>query len=520
MHLGEARGFARLVTGLPRFLRERVDPAQARRLVREGTARRAERFLAKLDAAVFANPASPYLALCRWAGCEAGDVRALVARDGVEGALEAMRRAGIFVTWEELKGRRPIVRGGRSLEAPWSAFTNPVSRGVFEARSGGTSGRPLRTAVDLDNDAESAPDWAVLFEAHGWRDAPLVFWTPRHVDLASRFLKCSRFGKDMERWFVMARATRPGDRLRAALVHGYVRRLAGYPKPEDAPLPQAGRVLDHLLRRLRGGARPVVNTSPSAAALLARLAEERGTRLDGLSFLLGAEPLTRPRHVTIRACGARAVATYGTSEAGWIGAQFPGAVEPDEVHVFRDGYAVIANPRPDAGVGPGQPLLFTNLRAAAPKVLLNAELGDSAVLLAGCPGPWADTFGYDLRLHTVRSYRKVTAWGGTIAVSDLDGLIEEVLPKRFGGTHADYQLVEEQDARGTPVLRLLVGPGVGPVDEAGVCETFLAELARLRASYGFMVEEIRSVDGLRIERRPPAASASGKVLPVVTNRAA
>jgi hypothetical protein len=71
--------------------------------------------------------------------------------------------------------------------------------------------------------------------------------------------------------------------------------------------------------------------------------------------------------------------------------------------VFRDAYAVIANPRPGTGAGPGHPLLFTSLRTAAPKVLLNAELGDSAVIEGDVGDRWAQAFGYDLRLHTIRS---------------------------------------------------------------------------------------------------------------------
>jgi len=519
VRLAELQGFARLMVELPRFLRGRIDRRQARRMVADMTAGRAERFLAKLQSAVFENPTSPYGILCRWAGCEFGDVTKLVATDGVEGTLEAMRRAGIYVQWEELKGRSPIVRGSQSLKAPWAAYNNPVSRSYAEAESSGSSGRPATTTIDLANDVETAPDWAILFEVHGWLDQPLLFWTPGHVGVVTRFLKCSRFGKDMERWFVMARMTTSGDRLRSAIVHGYARWCAGYPAPEPAPLGDAGRVLDYLYRRLDEGARPVMNTSPSAAALLARRAGERGRELTGVSFLLGAEPVTHARFATIEASGARAIATYGTSEGSWIGAQFPGATEPDEVLIFRDAYAVLPNPRLP-GAGRSQPLLFTNLRAAAPKVLLNAELGDNGVLEPGHRSPWADEFGYDLRLHTIRSLRKVTVWGATFAVADLDHLLEQVLPRRFGGSHADYQLIEEQDAAGTPILRLLVGPAVDPVDEAAVRSVFLSELARLKSSYGFMVQEVVDMDGLRIERSPPQVSASGKVLTVVTHRAA
>jgi hypothetical protein len=44
-------------------------------------------------------------------------------------------------------------------------------------------------------------------------------------------------------------------------------------------------------------------------------------------------------------------------------------------------------------------------------------------------GP-AAAYGYDVRLHTIRSFRKVTVWGVTFAVADLEGIIEETLPAR------------------------------------------------------------------------------------------
>jgi hypothetical protein len=371
----------------------------------------------------------------------------------------------------------------------------------------------VRVYLDLEHDAQAAPSWAVLFKAHGLEDSPLLFWAPTHAGLAARYLRCSKFGKDFEKWFATTRMTAFEDRVRSGVVHAIARRCAGYPKPEDAPLTEPGRVLDYLLQRLDGGARPVVNTSPSAAVLLARVAGDRGRSLAGVHFLLGAEPVTPARWHAIQASGAKAIPTYGTSETGWIGAQFPGVREPDTVHVFREAYAVI--PRGDAeGSDAGaQPLLFTNLRPAGPTVLINAEIGDSAVIeTGGVEGP-AAAYGYDVRLHTIRSFRKVTVWGVTFAVADLEGIIEETLPARFGGAVGDYQLIEQQDD-GVPLLRLLVSPTIGLIDEQAMKDTLLREVARKRPIYGFMAEEIRMTDTLRIERRRPVVTERGKVLAV------
>jgi hypothetical protein len=373
--------------------------------------------------------------------------------------------------------------------------------------------------LDLEGDVESAPNWAVMLQAHGLENAPLIFWTPTHAGIAARYLRCAKFGMRLEKWFASACVRSFEDRLRSHLVHTIARVHGGCPKPEDAPLDQPEPVLRYLLQRLAAGARPLVCTSPSAAALLSRAALERGASLEGVHFLLGAEPVTPARCRTIEASGAKAIATYGTSEAGWIGAQFPARLEPDEVHVFRDAFAVIANPSRDTPGITGHPVLFTALRPAAPKVLLNTELGDAAVIETGCGGRPADRFGYDVRLHTIRSFRKITVWGATFAVADLDSIIEDYLPARFGGALSHYQLIEQQDERGTPELRLLVSPRLGAIDEPAIAEAFLNELARKKSAYRFMVEEVKVSQTLRIERSEPVATARGKVFAVIPERA-
>jgi hypothetical protein len=65
-----------------------------------------------------------------------------------------------------------------------------------------------------------------------------------------------------------------------------------------------------------------------------------------------------------------------------------------------------------------------------------------------------------------------------------------------------------------PLLRLLVSPTIGLIDEQAMKDTLLREVARKRPIYGFMAEEIRMTDTLRIERRRPVVTERGKVLAV------
>ncbi len=514
----EFLGLTRFALGLRPFLAETIAPDEARRLVRHWVEERDARFLKKLERTVFRYRPSPYLALLRHAGCEAGDVAAMVRSSGIEQALAVLAKAGVYVTWEELKGRAPAVRGSRTFHFGEADFGNPLVTSHYRTSSGGTSGVPVRMHIDLEEHRQSAPDWAVLFAAHGWMDRPLVFWTPTHTGLANRYLKCAKFGKPYARWFAITDVATPQDRLRSALVHGLARWAAALSRPELVPVDRPGRICDYLLEALRDGLAPVVNTSPSAAARLSLEIQRRGESLEGIAFLLGAEPLTAARRRTIEQCGARAVPTYGTSECGWIGAQFPGARSADEVHLFRDAYAVCQGRDPGGDDGVARPLLFTNLRPASSKILLNAEIGDSAVVETDADSQPARELGYDVRLHTIRSFRKITAWGATFAQAELETVLEDALPKRFGGSVADYQLVEGQDERGLARLILRASPALGAISEEDLRATFLAEVNRLRRYYGFMTRVLTDADALRIERQAPLITRRGKLLPVITER--
>src|SRR5712692_492913 len=104
----EAQALTRLIRDLPAFLRTPLSVDEAERRVRRRLATRAESFLAFAERAIFAEPKSPYRRLLAAAGCEAGDLGRLVAEEGLEGALTRVAASGVYVTFDEFKGRRPI----------------------------------------------------------------------------------------------------------------------------------------------------------------------------------------------------------------------------------------------------------------------------------------------------------------------------------------------------------------------------------------------------------------------------
>ena len=160
-------------------------------------------------------------------------------------------------------------------------------------------------------------------------------------------------------------------------------------------------------------------------------------------------------------------------------------------------------------------LLVSSLRPTAPIVLLNVSLGDRATLdsrACACP---LEALGWTTHLHTVRSYEKLTAGAMTFFDADVIRILEAVLPFRFGGAPTDYQLVEDEDATGAPSLRLVVRPEVGPVDPGALIGVFLDALAEASEASRLMAAQWREAGIVRVDRRAPLTTPSGKILHLV-----
>jgi hypothetical protein len=120
--------------------------------------------------------------------------------------------------------------------------------------------------------------------------------------------------------------------------------------------------------------------------------------------------------------------------------------------------------------------------------------------------------GWTTHLHTIRSYEKLTAGGMTFLDADVIRVLEEVLPARFGGIPTHYQLVEGPADDGRPRVRLLVDPAVGDVDLDAVARAFLEAIGPGAGVERIMSTVWEDADLLRVERRAPLATTSGKVL--------
>ncbi len=107
---GDVQAAARLGRDLPAYLRHPTPRAEAECRIRYLLATREQRFLRLVQRAIYARPDSPYRALLAAAGCEFGDMQALVSRDGLEGALMTLAQRGVYLTHSER--RHPPGAGG------------------------------------------------------------------------------------------------------------------------------------------------------------------------------------------------------------------------------------------------------------------------------------------------------------------------------------------------------------------------------------------------------------------------
>jgi hypothetical protein len=512
----EALLYARLPLATRAYLRSpRLgDPvAEIRRQWEE----RESRFLDTLRRTVFARPTHPYRRMFELAGCELGDLADQVKRDGLEAALQALRRAGVFLSHDEFKGRTPIVRSGEHIPGDAASFTNPLVRGGLAGLSSGSRGVPVRTQQSLafmrHAEAQTALVWRE-FDLHGRAHAELRAILPslRAIETCAA---AWRLGTPVDRWFTAAAPARSAIHYRAvtrlavaiANLEGPVIPAPVYLPPNDFR-PIAGWIAGH---RARGGACAVSGMmSPSVRVAAAAL--DSGLDIRGTIFLGGGEALTPAKRAVIESAGALIYPRYHVTELGNIGHACRQMREGNSVHVYTEAHAVIAHRQPASLSGVEvNALLFTTLLPEAPRVLINVDMADGGTLdERACDCTFGRT-GLTTVVHDLASFGKLTGHGVTLVGTDVVAILEERLPAHLGGRVGDFQLVEREAPHETRVV-LYVSPRVRASIEA-VRQCFVAELRRAwgGASAVSVWGHAEAIDVVVAE---PLAGRTGKVLPL------
>jgi len=522
--------YSKFVFGLRKYLKNRITPQEAieeaRKILRERISHRQDNFLRLLERGVFAYSKSPYLPLLENRKIGFEDIRKWVQKDGIEQTLLKLRFEGIYFTVDEFKGKTKVERDGLKLGVREKSFDNPFVSTAYEVRSSATRSAGTRVRIDYDYLVQRSFYDAFILNLHDSLTSPIANWFPVFPGAPgiNSSLRFARIGNPPRRWFSQVEKSnlkvnwekRWGIRYIFFMSH-----FLGVPlaKPEYVNLNKAHEVARWAASMLEEHSNCVIYTFASSAVRVCIAAQEANLNIKGTRFLVTGEPLTPQKKKEIEAMGARAVPIYGISEAGVIAA---GCARPypdgDSCHFLTDTNAIISHRlKPSCADAEVDSFLFTSLLFESPKILLNVGMGDYGTIWSEPCSCEFGKLGFDAHVSRIHSYEKLTGEGVTFVDTDLIHIIEDELPRRFGGQSTDYQLVEEEDARGLTRLRLLISPRIGKVDEQALAESFIRLLKvgesspeSWTQSGSDMWAQART---LRVKREYPISTRSGKILP-------
>ena len=517
--VGDLIKYSRLALELRGFLHGTITMEESQRVIAERLRDREKNFLSLVQKGIYQNPKSPFLKLLELAGCEYGDIEAGVNQDGIEATLKKLLAEGVYVSWEEFKGRKEVVRGGQHFQFKQRDFDNPFLPVYYQKQSSGSRSAGTRTAFDLNHQLEKSYHELIMLSINNVLDVPIGLWYPvlpaaTGISNALRYWKA---GNLAVRWFSPVDERQVQTPLTHRLAMRYIlygSRLWGVklPKPENVGLSEAVKVARWMADTKQQSGRCCLSCYSSLAVKACQAAIENGLDIAGSHFFSGGEPLTEAKRRQIEAAGASVTPRYSMSEIGRIGYGCPESSATDDVHLLHDSVALIQHRRQvepaDAYV---DTFLLTPLFSSTPKILLNMESDDYGVIETRRCDCLLGQLGFNTHLHDIRSFAKLTGSGMTMVGTDLVRILEEVLPAKYGGAAPDYQLLEEEDSRGQTHLSLIISPEVGEVDESDVIATLLKELRRVphpgKLTAGFWDR----AKILRIQRRQPI-SQMGKVM--------
>jgi hypothetical protein len=519
--LDDAAMGLRYARGLPEFLRAPVTARASDEHIRASRASRVPAFLAMIERSVFGHASSPYLPLMRAAGVELGDVIAMTGQLGVEGTLERLYVAGVRMSLDEFKGLARLERAGVSRPLKASDFDNPHVTAHFTLLSGGSRGIRRRLVLDLDHLADEAATEYRYAAGAGILERASLMWrsAPPGVSGLKTALRRVKMGRPVAAWFSPTPVSLSAANLRHSLLTifstgvGYLKGRA-VPWPRYVPLDRAETLARWLAARRSAGGDAVLETNASGSVRVCRAALDRGLDIAGTVCRIAGEPFTRGKADVLARAGCHAAVHYAMAETGRIGLPCGRPEHLDEVHFLDDRLAVLQQPVDVRGTDWTVPaLVLTAFHPSAPKILLNVDSGDHAVVSTRRCGCALDTIGFATHLHDIRSHEKLTSEGMTFPGQYLLVLIDEVLPQRFGGGPTDYQFVEREE-QGTTKVDLVIAPAVGPVDEDEVRAMVLERLGQGGPTQAMMAARWRDAGTLTVRRRDPLQTASAKVQPL------
>src|SRR4030042_2779333 len=174
--LSDLKMYGRFAWGVRGFLKHPLTLEEAKSIIKKRMEEREINFLCLVRKGIFGYIKSPYLPLLKFAQCERGDIESMVRTRGLENTLRALREAGVYITFEEFKGRAPIVRNNQVFPVQAHDFDNPYLSHYYKGETGGTTGAGTRVDIELDHIGAPASFYMVAMDAHGLLNIPAANW--------------------------------------------------------------------------------------------------------------------------------------------------------------------------------------------------------------------------------------------------------------------------------------------------------------------------------------------------------
>jgi hypothetical protein len=516
--LREANYYSRMAYGLWQYMRTPPLP-DPEAVIRDGLLNREANLLSLVRDCILVNPANPITAMLHLAGCEFGDLETMVRRDGLETTLTTLYENGVYLAHDEFKGRAPIVRSGREIPYDLSGCQNPTVKGYLESTSSGSRSEGMRSRRNIARTLYREA-WERIVKSEFDPDRSRT-WISLAPILPSAYgvtgaVNAARGGRPLDSWFANGGSLKDSAHYRAVTRFLLAEaRLAGYrvPFPQYVPRNDYGPVAERVAERQAQGRPAVVQGSVTSCVRTAAAALDGGLDISGSTFLVGGEALTDAKREILARAGASVSPSYYISEVGFVGRACRNITAGNCVHINKDMVAVIRRrrtaPLTDIEL---DSLLFTPLPTFSSFALLNVEMDDAGTLGERTCDCVFGRLGMTGEISGIYSYGKLTGQGTTLIGSDVLLILEEALPRRFGGAPGDYQLVEEDRGDQTQ-LSLRVSPRIGLQSEEEVRSFFLSEIKKVFGGAPARREWMQT-DGVAVYFEEPMTTATGKVLPL------
>ncbi|MFH2059861.1 MAG: hypothetical protein ABIJ59_13285 [Pseudomonadota bacterium] len=496
---------------------------QSRQIITDRMNNREKNFIDLLETTVFPFPQSPNRLLMEHAGYKLDDIKNLVAELGLEKTLEQLCSDGVYFDILEFKGKKDVVRGGRTFKFKEKDFSNPLLTQGFKTQSGGTRSSGTKMVVPLEYIREHNPYNIIASHEYDTLNNPSIIWLPILPAGEGLFfnLRFAAMGNPPVKWFsqVDEKYIKPllvdkvKTKISTWMAAYYGKKMPG---PQFVDMRKTQIIAKWMDANLKDSKGFTVVTYASSALRLIMTAKQLNLNIGKTVFWLMGEPLTEKIYKEITSYGCKAFSLYGCNELMLIGHGCGNPAYPDEMHICNDKLAVIQYDRnvehSDTSV---DAFLFSTILKTSPKILINTETGDFGKISKRDCGCGFEDLGFTWHMHEVRSFEKLTAEGATFIGSDLIPLIQDTLPSEIGGNATDYQFVEESDEDGIPKLYMNISPSIGAIDEDRICKLVFEALSTEDYNHAYSMSYWSQSKTLQIKRTNPIPTKRGKIVPLM-----